>query len=277
VPKNVFQFDSYRTLLKELLLEKKAQFGRLFTFEKMAKACRLQRTYLSTVINGAGHLNGDQLFAACEFLQLSTDESDFANLLLEWERSQSEKRKKRLKIQIAAMRRHGLNTDNYIPGAKPSADSRGALLDDFYLDLQAQMVHMFLTVPRYSKDHETIRRALGLEKDSFHMALNKIEQAGLISLSGKEVKVLQSSIHLPASSRLYPSYRMQMRLKALELMQNRSPDNHYSFSVLFSADEDARRRMHTRFLEYINWCQKISENETPEQVYQMNFDLVKWG
>jgi hypothetical protein len=83
--------------------------------------------------------------------------------------------------------------------------------------------------------------------------------------------------HLPKSSTLYPNYRMQMRLKAIELMQRRSSDQHYSFSVLFSADEELRRKFQARFLELVDWAQKNSYQSFQDEVYQMNFDLLKWS
>jgi hypothetical protein len=273
---NIFRFEDYRTLLRECLLEKKAQYGRLFTFEKMAKACRLQRTYLSTVMSGTGHLNSDQLFAACDFLQLRDDEYEFVSLLHEWERSQFPDRRKRLSKEIALRRQTGLKTDGFIGNTVATKETTPKHLDAFYLNILAQLVHMFLTIPRYAKEPESIRRALGLEKDSFRIALNTVEQAGLISISGKEIKILQSAIHLPASSHLYPNYRMQMRLKALDAMQSRSAENHYSFSVLFSASEKTRRHIHARFLDFISWCQKVSSEDVEENVFQMNFDLLKW-
>jgi hypothetical protein len=67
-----------------------------------------------------------------------------------------------------------------------------------------------------------------------------------------------------------------MRLKALDLMEKISKNRQYSFSVLYSSGEESRRKIQTRFLEFIDWVQKETQAEAPAHVYQLNFDLLKW-
>jgi len=273
---NLFLLDSYRDVLRETLLDKKARFGRAFTFEKLARACRLQRTYLSAVLGGKGHLSSDQVYLACGFLELALDERRFTSLLHEHERSEVKERRVSLAREIEELRQRALATDTYV-AAKPLAGGPNEALVDFYLDVNAQLVHMFLTVKRHRQDSERIQVALGLEPSIFREALAKIERAGLIKSKGKEIELLRDDFHLPATSSLYPNYRMQMRLKALEHMQTRPRDDHYSFSVLYSADEASRNQIRARFLELVDWAQSLTQQEESAHVYQLNFDLLKWG
>lgn len=272
----IFQFSGYREALSQVLLDKKAKFGKLFTFEKMAAACRLQRTYLSTVLKGNGHLNSDQVFAACEFLGMNADEYRFISLLHEHDRSIFPNRKIKLESEIAAIRSDALQASNYV-SAKPIAVQENPAMVDFYLDLTAQLIHMFLTVKRYRDDPEKIKKVLGIDEIIYKNSFITIERAGLIRRSGKKIEMVVDEFHLPKSSTLYPNYRMQMRLKAIELMQRRSSDQHYSFSVIFSADEELRRKFQARFLELVDWAQKHSSQSSQDEVYQMNFDLLKWS
>ncbi len=46
----VFEFDDYKSLLRHLLDEKKRNI-KGFALHKLAKACRIQKTYLSRVLN----------------------------------------------------------------------------------------------------------------------------------------------------------------------------------------------------------------------------------
>jgi len=273
---NIFQFNSYRDVLRTTLLHHKAQRGHEFTFDKMAKACRLQSTYLSAVLGGKGHLNSDQLYTACEFLGMREPEYLFTNLLHELERSVFPSRRIKLQREIAALRSKEQATEVFIKDTPVhEVDTPGLMA--FYLDFNAQLVHMFLTLEHFKKDPERIRVALGLDPCVFKKALTHIEKAGLARFSGKAIEVLKDDFHLPSTSPLYPTYRTQMRLRALEFMQSRSRENHYSFSVLFSTDDAVRRRIHARFMEFIDWAQKQTQEGEQTSVCQMNFDLLRWG
>src|SRR6478609_4763241 len=84
---NIFELNGYREVLRASVLDRKQRFGRVYTFAKLAKACRLQRTYLSAVLLGNGHLNADQVFLAGRFLEMTAEELRYTSLLNEWERS----------------------------------------------------------------------------------------------------------------------------------------------------------------------------------------------
>lgn len=273
---NLFTINEYRPLLREALLDKKARFGRAFTFEKLAQACRLQRTYLSAVLAGKGHLNSDQVYLASGFLELSDTEYRYVSLLHERERSVVKTRRAALDREVETLRQQALQTDAYVT-SKPIVEPNDEALMTFYLDLNAQLAHMFLTVKQFRSDPERIRKALNLDTAIFREVMGKIERAGLIKTHGKTVEVIRDNFHLPAAHSLYPNYRMQMRLKALEHMQTRPKDDQYSFSVLYSANETSRNQIRAKFLELIDWAQNLTQNEELAHVYQMNFDLLKWG
>jgi hypothetical protein len=273
---NIFQFNSYREVIKNSLLHNKAQRGQEFTFDKMAQACRLQRTYLSAVLGGKGHLNSDQLYMACEFLRLREPEYRFTSHLHELERSVFPSRCKMLQREIEALRAKEQATEAYIEDTPVHAVNTPGLID-FYLDFNAQLIHMFLTLEHFKRDPARIRVALGLDAEVFNKALAHIEKAGLVRRTGNSIEMLKVDFHLPATSVLFPTYRNQMRLKAMEFMQTHSRESQYSFSVLFSTDDAVRRRIQARFLEFIDWAQKQATEGEQTAVCQMNFDLLRWG
>ena len=54
---NIFKYLNYKVILKEKIKDlKEGRRGR-FTFEALARACRIQKTYLSKVLNHDGNLN----------------------------------------------------------------------------------------------------------------------------------------------------------------------------------------------------------------------------
>ncbi len=273
--------QDYRDILHAAVLERKAKLGRACTFAKMAAACKLQRPYLSSVLQGHGHLSADQLYLACDFLGFTDTESELISLLYELERSGCAKRRRALERKIKAHEQAALTTGQHL-AAKPLATDTSAL-QEFYLDLEAQLVHMFLAVPKFRNEPVHMQQALQLDGERLQQQLLKLERAGIIRLVGtgpvahRQVEVLVEALHLPAESPLFPIYRMQMRLKALERMQTRPQDQPYSFSVLFAAGDETKRKIQARFLEFIAWAEDLAISAPSSQVYQLNFDLLQWS
>ena len=271
----IFEFENYRLILKQSLLDRKNQFGKAYTFEKMAKHCRIQRTYLSTALNGNGHLNSDQVFMSCEFLKFNEDETRYTGLLHERERSAFTSRRGVLSNEIAEIRNRYLQTDAHIDSNILTSTTL-QVASEFYLDFNSQLVHMFLTVEKYRRNVSKLQKALRFDSEVLSHSLNLLERAGLITINEGRIDVLQDNSHLPKSSPLYNTYITQMRMRGLERMQTQLKENSYSFSVLFSASESARLKIQRLFLRFINEAQNACQEGPTESVFQMNFDLLKW-
>lgn len=271
---NIYEHQKYRAILKAALTDLKSQFGRPFSYERMANACRIQRTYLSAVLAGKGHLSSDQVYMACRFLKFKDDEYRYTSLLHEFERSVFPERRSRLREEIERFKSENLRTESHL-GVQIVPTS--AALDEFFLNFDAQLVHMFLTVTRFRKNPQLIQQALNISSMALQNSMTLLESAGLIQKVDGGVRVIRDSFHLPASSFLYPSHRMQMRLRSLNRIETQKSDKNYSFSVLFSSSEKSRERIQTKFLKFIESVRQESQDEMSEDVFQLNFDLLKWS
>ena len=61
----------------------------------MADHMRIQKPYISKVINNMADFSSDQLYMACDFLGFGEDEKNYMLLLLELERTTYTERKKK--------------------------------------------------------------------------------------------------------------------------------------------------------------------------------------
>jgi len=68
-----------------------------------------------------------------------------------------------------------------------------------------------------------------------------------------------------------------LRLKALDRISSLAAKDTYNFSVVFTADEDVRRRVQGRFLRFLKEVEDEVKQARAEDVYQLNFDLFKWS
>jgi len=272
----IFRQKDYRRAIKEQLLEAKKGKGRSVSFAALARLMRVQHTYLSTVLSGHGHLNSDQVFIASRYLSLSEKESQYLSLLHEHDRSIFPDRKLELKAKMQQLSSENLTTDAQVPSPVIGEKNSDAVTA-FYLDVNAIFLHMFLTIDAYRRQPEKNRSQLHMTKASFESALVKCEKANLIARNAQGIQVLREDMHLPPTSPLFPAFRMAMRLKTLELLQNGQNTNDYTLTVLYSAKSETQTEIREKFLELLKWIQRRTQADHPEAVFQLNFDLLNWS
>ncbi len=270
----LYQSDDYRHALKECLLEKKISHGNTYSFQNMANACRVQKTYLSKVLGEKAHLNSDQLYLAAEYLGFNDQDRLFLTLLFEECRSVVPKRKKNLKGHITLMRRHLLRSEQHIDSKVVSPQQEH--LASYYLNPLMQVVHMFLTIERYAQNVNEIGQKLHLSKDVLTNILRSLQYMGIIEIHEGRYKVVLNNLHSPKDSELYPAYRVLLRTLAQDRMSRLTSDNTYNFSVIFSTDSQTQDQIQADFLKFLQKTQQLVSGSKSENVYQINFDLFSW-
>jgi uncharacterized protein (TIGR02147 family) len=271
----IYEMIDYRKIIKDALLEKKSSLGTSFTFQDMAKACRVQKTYLSKVLNDRGHLNGDQLYLACEYLGFNGTDRDFIFLIFEVTRTVVEERRLELQAQINEIRRKQIKTESHL--AANILPTSTADMAEYYLDPYLQIIHMFLTVEKYAKNAPSIAEVLNLHIELFAEALRKLQRLGIVEMRNGRYPVLKESIHLPKDSSLYRPYRNLLRMKSAEWVDKRPSEKSYNFSVIFSTSPQIKQRIHVAFLDFLKLTQDMVGEGKADEVYQMNFDLFGWS
>jgi len=271
----IYECDNYRTILKEALLEKKASIGTAFTFQNMAKACRVQKTYLSKVLNDRGHLNGDQLYLACDYLGFNGEERDFIFLIFEQERTVVQKRKTELQTQISSLKKRHARTEAHLESKILPTGSEN--FQEYYLDPNLQIIHMFLTIDRFARNTALIGEKLHLRADILADALRKLQRLGIVEMRESKFQVVLDNIHLPKGSDLYPPYRSLLRAKANGWVDRLPADKSYNFSAIFSTTPRTKQKIHMAFLDFLKSAQEMAGKTKSEEVYQMNFDLFGWS
>ncbi len=274
------EVSSYKQALKDLLLTKKEHFGvQKYSFQKLAEACHVQKTYLSKVLNHPDtHLSPDQLYLALEFLDVPAQPAKLIQLLYELERTSLERRKTQLRLEIKKARARFKQTDQHLDVKKTQPGSE--FLTQYYLDPDLQILHMLLTLDHFAADPKRACPVLNISTERLNTLLQQLEKAGLILLShSNQVQVFQNKLHLPAHSPLIPSYRTLLRLKGLERLKNLSRDEGYSFSVLFSSPAGSLDKIRERFFQFVQVLEKEShseKNSSQKEVLQLHFDLFPW-
>lgn len=128
---NIFRHLDYKKLISDLVDSRKKSDSK-YSYAKLAEAIRVQKTYISQVVRGGAQLNSDQAYLAARFFDLSEEETEYLRLLVEWDRTQVQERKKSLLAKIHAIQARqravfsGLS-EIVVWQSKPTADLQSAL------------------------------------------------------------------------------------------------------------------------------------------------------
>lgn len=272
---NIYGFDQYKPLLKAVALEKRELLGSQFTLQNLARACGVQKTYLSKMFSDPKtHLSEDQLYRALRFLGFKAEEMEYIELLFRRERAQVPERAALLQKKVEALRATGQKSESSL--SQRVKDGGDEKLTKLFLDPYFQLVTVFLTLERYREKVERIQRCLQISRAKLNSILLELEQMGIIAIENGRYKVIRRSFHLPADSPLQSAYRTALRIAALDRLQSQTGD--YSFSVVFSASPAARAKIQARFLEFLKEAEGLSRSMDAKEarVFQINFDLLGW-
>lgn len=272
---NFWHADDYRAALKFRTDERKLYVSGL-TYGALAATCKVDKAYLSRVFRQEADLSQDQLYLAANCLGVAGLEREFLFTLHAYSRSALAERRNELRSVLESLRRRALETQQHITTGVVGPDE-DTVLAPYFLDPNAQLVHIFLTLDRFRSTPEAIGDELGIGKERLHAILELLRRLGLIDLSTKTPRVARDSLYLPPSSAYYPAYRALARQRALERMQASDPNDGYFFSAVFSATPVEERAIRQRLLEVLTASEAEIKEAPAEEVYQLSLDLFRWS
>jgi uncharacterized protein (TIGR02147 family) len=270
-----FDHTDYREALRELVVERKrldTQFG----FHSLADAARIQRPYMSKVISGKAELSVDQLYLICESLGLDSERAEFIELLLNYSRSAVTSRKKKLKSRIDATAL-SKRTSHANLKSKVATTTGNDDLTLYYLNPWTQIVHVALSIPRYSSDPKLLAQVLGISPHIMQTIFRDLTALNLIYTEGDKILPRDGHLHLSRSSAVFQPWKTQIRLAGMQRQSNLTEDTSYSFTAVFSATEEARKKIHAKFLLFLKEFEVEARDAESHNIYQIAFDLFPWA
>jgi len=267
-----YECVDYKEALKVLTEDRKTK-RKSITYEAMAAHCNIQKTYLSKVLNKDGNLSLDQLFLAADYLKLTAFENQFIENLYLWNTTTVAARKSKYLQALEKARREILKSENSLKTETESLQN--LMLEKYYLDPSYQLIHIFLTIPEYSKNFARIAEKLNLPKEIFENYLQDLTDWKIIEFKSNSYQVIRNNLHLPKDSDLTATFRNSTRLASQNKMNLSKADDFYSFFAIISCDEETKQRIQKRFLDFLKQCQNDVMKSDSEEVFQINFDLLK--
>lgn len=276
---NIYSSDNYRGIINETMSEKKF-LDKTFSFQSMSSFIRVQKPYLSKVMNSRADFNSDQLFMSCKYLEMTEEETNYMLLLLEYDRCNYSERKKTLLIKIQKIQDSKRDSKTILINnikTRDALDFDESIHIEYYLDPIILIVHMFLTIPRFRKNIDRIAIELFLSKDHLNEILKKLVEMSIIEINEGKIEVLIKTMHLPRESKVVSSHQQMMKQYALYRMNRIGVEYKKNFSVTFSSNEDSRKKIELEFNKFLSKVREISMEGDKKDCYQLNFDLFPWS
>ncbi|MCO4794243.1 MAG: TIGR02147 family protein [Bacteriovoracaceae bacterium] len=270
---NIFNELDYRDVLRKTIEERK-KIDSSITYQSMASHMRIQKAYLSQVIKGVRDLNQDQLYLAAQFLNFTSEESEYLKLLLDYARCALKDREKNLLKEIKVWQKQKNKTSEYIDVEELT--EREINREDYYLDPMNQVIHMGLHCEEFRKDPMKLAERTFLPKKRVSDYIQNLERMGIITMSEKGIQLIDVELHLPKDSPIFHSYKSQCYTNTMNRLKQLEDSKTYNFSVVFSGDENVRKEISTQFMKFLSKTKKLVSASKSKEVFQMNFDLFSW-
>jgi uncharacterized protein (TIGR02147 family) len=273
---NIFSTTDYREALRSAVKARK-QTEKKFTFAQLAEAARVQRPYLSKVLKGTADLNADQLYLISARLQLSHEEQDYLQLLLSFERTGVASRRTELKSKILQLAEKHTSMAQHTSAAvhTPRSHSNDAFID-YYLDPFAQIVHMGLVIPRFSREPAALAGELGISPSYLNGIILQLERLGLITRTASRITTKPTKLFLSKDSPVFRSWRNLVKGMSMQRLNQLPESETFFFSTTFSSDAETYAFIRRKFLEVIKECEPKISAAKDENVYSLTMEAYPW-
>jgi hypothetical protein len=269
-----YNIHSISEQIKHLLSISKSR-GLALSQDKIAEICRVQKSYLSKVLNAKASFSDDQLYLLNNFFELSNEEKIFMQLLLDLERSALEERKIFLMKEIRSIQNVKLSPKEQLVGKKLQHEAQE--LTHYYLNPWHQLIHIGFTIPEYKKQAEKLRKDLNLDKRFFDQSLDYLLKKNLIVFDNGEWRSIETHAHLDKGSALYWPWKQGLTQLSLEHLKKQVDDDALSFNVVFSCSHKSQRKIKSLLLSFIKELESEVIKSKEENLMQINLDFFNWS
>jgi uncharacterized protein (TIGR02147 family) len=273
---NIYRYSDYRQIIKKLVEQTKKTDSSV-NYSTLASALRVQKTHISKILKGSAHLSSDQLYLLIDFFKLTLEEGNYLSLLIEKERTGIAPRRQQLEAKIGAIQSQHRDTRKTLK-AKMIESEESKAYAEYYLDPLMTIVDVFLMVPQYQKNPQSISKILGIGEGHLKRILSTMEKLKMIKRDEKEKSYypLQNDTILTKDSPLCSPHQVLLRLLSAFHALRIPADERFNFSMTIATDARTRAYIHDKFLEFLRAIESEIKSSQPEEIYQINFELFPW-
>ncbi|NCN39879.1 TIGR02147 family protein [bacterium] len=261
---SVFEFDAYKKYMESRLYgaEKRGQLSRA------AEALNCQASFLSRVIHAEVHLTPDHAYLLSEFWHLDSNESNYFQTLVHWERASHPKLKAALNRQLSELKDKHESLQSRV---KKPEFALSELQANYFSSWHWSLLHFLVSIPEF-QSLRALSDRMSMPEYILSKYLEKLAEGGLVRENNGRWEYAGGQFHLPKTSPFVTFHHRNWRDRAMIDAQN--PDNqsvHYT-SVLTLSRKDLGR-LKELILNFISESHALSKPSSPEECAVLTCDL----
>lgn len=267
--KNIYETTSLVEALKFEIDQKNLNLRRV------CLGCDINASYFSRALKEEANLSSSQIFRILRFLNVPQEAFDYFLLLWHFNQAQEKSERDYFSKKIKEIQNEKSKmTQRLESKVVKSSEQIQKDIQNYYSESVTAMIHMLLTIDKYSKQPHLICNVLGISERKLNLELTKLSQLGMIDIKKESVKVKDENLHLPEESPLSFQNHINWRLEAVKKLNLRESEfSDYHFSAAFTCDEEAKLKIKNLIKDLIVSCQKTVTQSEPEKVSRLLFDL----
>jgi uncharacterized protein (TIGR02147 family) len=267
VEKSIFEYDNFRSFLKDRYLHSKSK-DKKFSFRFFARICGFKSpSFLKLVMDGKANLSRKSAHKVAAALKLNKEESEFFLNLVLFEQAPSSAEKHRYARQI-------LSSHKY-KKIHPISEAQFNYYSNWYFIPVRELISM----PDFVEDPKWIAERIepSIEPREAKKALEELQALGLLvrDLNGK-LTVAASNIHTSdeVTSQSIAQYHREMMKRAMESIDRISREDREISSLTMGVSEKTAKKVKERIQEFRRELTHIvSQDDGINMVYQLNFQF----
>ena len=261
----VFDYRDYKAFVRDQVA-KRPNGGR-GTFSRLAEVAQTHKATISQIFRGDAHLSGEQALRVAEFFELSSRDSEYFLLLVNFGAAGSSSLQDMYKRQIEREQSRNQDLSNRLVTSHKLTGEQKAI---FYSNWIYSAVRILSSIKGYSST-KAISDRLGVATKLVEEVVEFLVGAGLCERNSRGIFPGPNSTYLDAKSPLISRHHGNWRLKAMQRHpQLEAYELAYTAPVSLSA-EDARaiREILAKAVERID---KLVEPSDCEKLFCLNID-----
>ena len=264
----VFDYLDYRQFLRDLIESMpKSGWGQL---TRLAEHLNTSAVLVSYVFNGSRDFSPEQALEVAEYFELSTLETDYFCLLIQYERAGTLKLKTKLKQQLDETRTKALNLKSRVKQDLELTEDAKAR---FYSNWYYSGIRLTSSIEGLNSI-DAISSYLQLPKPRVKDVLEFLCQYGLCIEKDGDYFMGPKRTHLDADSPLITRHHANWRLKGLENMQEVTPDELF-YTAPMALSQEVMVMIRKDLAEFIDQMVKKVGDSKSEHVACLNIDFFK--
>lgn len=264
----IYNYLNYKDFIKEYISTLPAN-GR-GEYGRMAKAMQISSTLVSQIFNGVRELSLEQSFLMSDYLNLSSDEREYLELLVLKERSGLKKQKDFYLEKIRAVQEKNKSFKKFVKPRSLELSKEDELV--YYTEWIHASIRLLSELKEF-QSLEALSKKLKVDLEVVRGSAEFLNRVGLVDYKNGRVTGLKNNLHQEKDSALTLLRQQTWRMKALENFQ-RKDKNDYFFNALMTIEEKQFEKIKEILAEAVGEIGKqVGEVKSPKKMLCLNIDF----